>query len=69
MIESKLKNNEKHFFCPDCGLEQDLTLDMQEGDIISCSGCGLEFEIKKSTTDSECLIIQELTIEGEDWGE
>ena len=53
--------------CPDCDAELEIPSDTEIGEILSCSGCGLELEVK-SVKDG-CVDLQELTIEGEDWGE
>jgi alpha-aminoadipate carrier protein LysW len=53
--------------CPDCDAEIEIPADTEIGEIISCSGCGLELEVK-SVKDG-CVDLQELTLEGEDWGE
>jgi lysine biosynthesis protein LysW len=37
------------------------------GEILSCPECGLELEVKQ--VNGSLLELQELTIEGEDWGE
>jgi hypothetical protein len=55
--------------CPDCDSSLDVPLDTQSGEILSCPGCGLELEVKKISHGGECLDLQELTLEGEDWGE
>jgi alpha-aminoadipate carrier protein LysW len=53
--------------CPDCDAELDVPADTEKGEIVSCSGCGLELEVKQIKCG--CVDLQELTIEGEDWGE
>jgi alpha-aminoadipate carrier protein LysW len=53
--------------CPDCDAEIEIPSDTETGEIISCSGCGLELEVK--TVKDGRVELQELTIEGEDWGE
>jgi alpha-aminoadipate/glutamate carrier protein LysW len=55
--------------CPDCDSEINVPSDIEKGEILSCPGCGLELEAKKINGGGECLDLQELTIEGEDWGE
>ena len=55
--------------CPDCDSVLDVPCDVEAGEILSCPGCGLELEVKKKTAGGGCLVLQELTIEGEDWGE
>lgn len=53
--------------CPDCDADLDVSQDTAEGEILSCPGCGLELEVKQM--HSGCVHLQELTLEGEDWGE
>jgi alpha-aminoadipate carrier protein LysW len=53
--------------CPDCDADLDVPQDTQMGEIVSCPGCGLELEVKQ--VKGGCVDLQELTIEGEDWGE
>ncbi len=53
--------------CPDCDADLDVPQDTEMGEILSCPGCGLELEVKK--VKGGCIDLQELTIEGEDWGE
>jgi alpha-aminoadipate carrier protein LysW len=60
MMKSKAK-------CPDCDADLDVPADTAKGEILSCPGCGLELEVKQ--VHCGCVDLQELTIEGEDWGE
>jgi alpha-aminoadipate/glutamate carrier protein LysW len=53
--------------CPDCDAQLDVPVDTEKGEILSCPGCGLELEVKQ--VKGGCVDLQELTIEGEDWGE
>ena len=53
--------------CPDCDAELEVPKDVMLGEILSCLDCGLEFEVKR--IDGDRLELQELAIEGEDWGE
>jgi len=53
--------------CPDCDAELEAPEDVMLGEILSCPDCGLELEVKEINGDG--LELQELTIEGEDWGE
>jgi len=62
--EVKIMNKAK---CPDCDAELDVPVDTEKGEILSCPGCGLELEVKQ--VNGGCINLQELTIEGEDWGE
>ncbi len=53
--------------CPECNAELEVPKDALQGEILSCSCCGLELEVKRISGES--VELQELTIEGEDWGE
>ncbi|MBS7646431.1 MAG: alpha-aminoadipate/glutamate carrier protein LysW/ArgW [Candidatus Bathyarchaeia archaeon] len=53
--------------CPECGAKIEVPSDVSKGEILSCPDCGLELEVKEVNTDS--VVIEELQIEGEDWGE
>jgi alpha-aminoadipate/glutamate carrier protein LysW len=55
--------------CPDCDAELDVPSDVETGEVLSCPGCGLELEVKKTKAGGDCVDLQELTLEGEDWGE
>jgi lysine biosynthesis protein LysW len=64
---SNFQNKDNKTKCPDCDFELNVPHDIEKGEILSCPGCGLELEVKKSTDG--CVDLQELCIEGEDWGE
>ena len=68
-VKSNLQNADNESKCPDCDLELNVPCDVEEGEILSCPGCGLELEVKKTNCGGRCVSLQELTIEGEDWGE
>ena len=53
--------------CPDCDSDVDVPQDTTKGEILSCPCCGLELEVKQ--VHASCVDLQELTLEGEDWGE
>jgi transcription elongation factor Elf1 len=55
--------------CPDCDSEIHVPCDVEKGEVLSCPSCGLELEVKKIAIGGGCVDLQELTIEGEDWGE
>ena len=69
MIKPENPNNQNKVKCPDCEFELTVPYDTEKGEILSCPGCGLELEVKKITDGGEGIDLQELTIEGEDWGE
>ena len=62
--EVKLMNNNT---CPDCDAIISIPGDTEKGEILSCPSCGLELEVMEIKDDY--VDLQELTIEGEDWGE
>jgi len=53
--------------CPECDAELRIPDDVTLGEILSCPDCGLELEVKQIEGDH--VELQELQIEGEDWGE
>jgi alpha-aminoadipate carrier protein LysW len=53
--------------CPDCDADLKVSEDTEKGEIVSCPECGLELEVKQ--IDGTKLELEELVIEGEDWGE
>jgi alpha-aminoadipate carrier protein LysW len=55
--------------CPDCDAELNVPSDVEKGEILSCPSCGLELEVKQLIQGGGCIALQELTLEGEDWGE
>jgi hypothetical protein len=68
-ITLKPQNKDNDAKCPDCYLELYVPRNIEKGEILSCPGCGLELEVKKTAEEGECLELQELALEGEDWGE
>jgi lysine biosynthesis protein LysW len=63
------QTNERKATCPDCASELNVPIDVEKGEILSCPGCGLELEVKNNPAGGGCLDLQEITLEGEDWGE
>ncbi len=55
------------FNCTDCGGVVEIPKDAAAGEIVECSDCGLEYVVEK-TKDGQ-LVLKELTLKGEDWGE
>ena len=53
--------------CPDCDAQLKVPESIVVGEVLNCPECGLELEVKKINGDQ--LELQELAIEGEDWGE
>ncbi len=51
----------------DCKALIDVPEDALPGEIVSCPDCGLDYVVEMD--ESGLLILKELTIEGEDWGE
>ena len=67
LVNSNFQNKDNKAKCPDCDFELNVPCDIEKGEILSCPGCGLELEVKQ--VHSGCVDLQELTLEGEDWGE
>ncbi len=53
--------------CMDCGADLDVPNDSLKGEIIGCPDCGLDYVIEVDESGSKQL--QELMLDGEDWGE
>jgi alpha-aminoadipate carrier protein LysW len=53
--------------CKDCGASIEVPSDFQNDEILSCADCGLDYLIEVDETGR--ILIKELAIEGEDWGE
>ena len=53
--------------CPECDAELVIPNDVMLGEILSCLDCGLELEVKQ--IEGNNIKLQELVIDGEDWGE
>ena len=53
--------------CTDCGGIIEIPEDVLTGEILSCPDCGLDYVVEEDGTG--LLVIKELTIDGEDWGE
>ena len=68
-VNLNFQNKANKAKCPDCDSELNVPCDIEKGEVLSCPGCGLELEVKKINGGGECVDLQELTIEGEDWGE
>ncbi|MCW4010377.1 MAG: hypothetical protein NWF05_07130 [Candidatus Bathyarchaeota archaeon] len=65
----QLHNKDLTAKCPDCDAELNIPADVEKGEILSCPSCGLELEVKRIGFGGEAIDFQELTLEGEDWGE
>ena len=53
--------------CIDCNAPLEVPTDAQDGEIIGCPDCGLDYVIEIGEDSSKQL--KQLTVEGEDWGE
>ena len=53
--------------CKDCGAVLEIPNDAVQGEIIGCPDCGLDYAVVKDKSSS--LRLQQIIIEGEDWGE
>ena len=55
------------FECKDCGANVELPRSVINNEIIGCVDCGLDYIIEIEA--SGIILLNELAIEGEDWGE
>ena len=55
----------KGYICPDCNAFINVDSEATLHEIVSCPCCGLELEI----ISLDPLLLQEVPLEGEDWGE
>ena len=53
--------------CIECGSELVIPEDAEQGEIIECPDCGIDYAIE--VDDKGRLFLQVLNLEGEDWGE
>ena len=53
--------------CVDCGGVIEIPNDAAIDEIVECTDCGLEYVVAE--TDNGLIILKELTLKGEDWGE
>jgi alpha-aminoadipate carrier protein LysW len=67
MSEKAVLKKDEKMQCYDCDTEFEIPNDIVIGEIVTCHGCGLEFEVKQ--IESDLVTLEELTVEGEDWGE
>ena len=55
------------FQCKECKTGVEVTTDNVAGEIMPCPSCGLDYVI--AADEKGHMILEELAIEGEDWGE
>jgi len=67
MSESIILRKSERMQCFDCDATFEISKDVVVGEIVTCHSCGLEFEIKQ--VESDVITLEELIVEGEDWGE
>ena len=53
--------------CKDCGAQITVTQDSMVGEIITCPGCGADFEV--TLKKGELIEIKPAESVGEDWGQ
>jgi alpha-aminoadipate carrier protein LysW len=53
--------------CLDCGVDIEIPCDSLVGEIVGCPDCGLDYVVMEDDTGR--MLLQELNIKGEDWGE
>jgi alpha-aminoadipate carrier protein LysW len=53
--------------CLECDADLDIPEDLIDGEILSCSDCGMDFEA--NVTEDKEIKLRPAEIEGEDWGE
>ena len=53
--------------CTDCGGVVEIPGDAVTGEIVECGDCGLEYVVEE--TENGLLLLKELALKGEDWGE
>jgi alpha-aminoadipate carrier protein LysW len=68
-VRNTMINPNNQSKCPDCDVGLDVPGDIEKGEVLSCPGCGLELEVKRIIEGGGQVDLQELTLEGEDWGE
>ena len=67
MSEKVIIKKDEKMQCYDCDTMFEIPNDAVVGEIVTCHCCGLEFEVKQ--VESDFIALEELTVEGEDWGE
>jgi alpha-aminoadipate carrier protein LysW len=67
LTEKVVLTNDEKMQCYDCDTEFEVPKNVVIGEIVTCYGCGLEFEVKQIKSDF--VTLEELVVEGEDWGE
>ena len=53
--------------CVDCGASIEIPEDVLQGEILGCGDCGMDYVI--SIEENGEILLKELMIKGEDWGE
>ena len=54
-LNSNFQKKDNKTKCPDCDFELNIPCDIEKGEIISCPGCGLELEVKKTNCGGGCV--------------
>ena len=56
------------FQCKECGTDIDFATDNINGEIMPCPMCGVDY-VTTVDDSTGLMILKELAIDGEDWGE
>jgi len=67
MSENVVLKRDEKMLCYDCDTEIEIPKDIVLSEIVTCHSCGLEFEVKQ--VERDFITLEELVVEGEDWGE
>ena len=51
-----VKTKNFQFSCPECNNDTQLTNKYQDGDVVECDYCGIEFELTVDPEDKEYLL-------------
>ncbi len=56
-----------NYKCPECDVDIDIPNDALDGEMLSCSDCGEEFEV--NIRKNKKIELKKMIAEREDWGE
>ena len=58
-MDEKTKLENGKYTCMECKNENDLTEEKQDGDVIECEYCGIEYEVKHTDDGTMLSMIEE----------